>query len=90
MPSKDTEHGGRPYISDVIYLFFQSFGLQHMVAAACHPQRKWEAQKGNLNNQECLRKLQVTSKQGKGKVLQMAASAYQMVPHKATGFSPIF
>ena len=35
-----------------------------------------------------IRKLQVTSKQAWGQVLQMAASAYRMVPHEATGMSP--
>ena len=35
-----------------------------------------------------IRKLQVTSKQAWGRVLQTAASAYRMVPHEATGMSP--
>ena len=35
-----------------------------------------------------VRKLQVTSKQGWSRVLQIAASTYRMVPHEATGIFP--
>ena len=35
-----------------------------------------------------IRKLQVTSKQAWGQVLQTAAGAYRMVPQEATGMSP--
>ena len=35
-----------------------------------------------------MRKLQVTSKEEWGRILQLAASSYRVAPHKSTGLSP--
>ena len=61
-PAKIQTDGGRPYASDAIYQFCQSFSLQHTVTAAYYP-KTIESQKG-YSKKSCIRKLQVTSKQG--------------------------
>ena len=62
--------------------------MQHTVTAAYHPQSDGKAKRVIHTIKSCIRKLQVTSKQGWSRVLQIAASAYRMVPHEATGISP--
>ena len=87
-PAKILTDGGRPYISDAVYRLCKIFGLQHTVTAAYHPQTNGKAERVIQTIKGCIRKLQVTSKQGWSRVLQIAASAYRMVPHEATGISP--
>ena len=60
-----------------------------MVTAAYHPYSNGKAKRVIQTIKSCRKKLQVTSKQGWSRVLQIAASAYQMVPHEATRISPI-
>ena len=72
----------------MIFRFCESFGLQHTVTAAYHPQSNGKAERVIQTIKGSIRKLQVTSKQAWGRVLQTAASAYRMVLHEATGMSP--
>ena len=74
--AKIQTNGGRPYVSDAIYWSCQNPGLQHTVTAAYPPQSNGKAKRVIQTIKSCIRKLQVTSKQGWGRVLQMAASAY--------------
>ena len=87
-PAKIQTDGGRPYVSDAIFRFCESFGLQHIVTAAYHPQSNRKAERVIRTIKGLIRKMKITSKQAWGRVLQTAASAYRMVPHEATGMSP--
>ena len=84
-PAKIQTDGGRPYVSDAIFRFCESFGLQHMVTVAYHPQSNGKAEQVIRTIKGSIWKMKITSKQAWGRVLQTAASAYRMVPHEATG-----
>ena len=53
-----------------------------------HPQSNGKAERVIQKIEGSIRRLQVTSKQAWGQVLQTAASAYRMVPCETSGMSP--
>ena len=87
-PAKIQTDGGRPYVSDAILRFCESFGISQTITAAYHPQSNGKAERVIQTLKNSMRKLQVTTREEWGRILQLAASSYRMVPHESTGFSP--
>ena len=79
--------GGRPYVSDAILRFCESFGIPQTITAAYHPQSNGKAERVIQTLKNSMRKLQVTTREEWGRILQLAASSYRMAPHESTGFS---
>ena len=72
---------------NAIYRFCQKFGLQHKLTPAYNTQSNGKSKRVIETIKSYIRKLQVTLKQDWGSVLQIAESAYRMMPQEATGIS---
>ena len=80
--------GGKPYISAELNSFFDKFNIVHEVSAPYHPESNGLAERLIRSLKDRL--VHVNKYQGFNLQwnLNIAASAYCMVPHCATGFSP--
>ena len=73
---------------DAILRFCKNFGISQTITAAYHPQSNGKAERVIQTLKNSMRKLQVTTREEWGRILQLATSSYRMVPHESTGFSP--
>ena len=73
---------------DAILRFCRSFGISQIITAAYHPQSNGKAERVIQTLKNSMRKLQVTTREEWGRILQLAASSYRMVSPESTGFSP--
>ena len=62
-PAKIQTDSGRPYVSDAIFWFCESFGLQNILTAAYHPQSNGKAERVIRTIKGLVWKLKITSKQ---------------------------
>ena len=87
-PNRIQTDGGKLFVSAGINSFFTKFNIFHEVAAPYHPESKGIAEKLVQLLKERL--YHVNKDQGFNlqRNLNIAVSAYWMVPHRATGFSP--
>ena len=88
-PKRIQTDGGKPYVLSGIKNFFAKFNVIHNVAAPYHPE-------SNGMGDQLIRSLKdrlshVNEDQGfnLNRNLNIAVSAYQKVPHRATSFLPI-
>ena len=88
MPCKDSDRWRETTCLEAVLRFCKSFGILQTITAAYHPQSNGKAERVIRTLKNCMRKLQVTSREEWGIILQLAASSYRMVPHESTGLSP--
>ena len=87
-PKRIQTDGGKPYMTAGINSFFAKFNIVHEVAALYYPVSNGMAER--LIRLLKYRLHHVDKDQGFNlqRNLNIAVSAYCMVPHRATGFSP--
>ena len=76
------------WVKNTIYYKNSIFNIQHHITAAYHPQSNGKAERMIQTSKRNVKKLQLDNHRDFSRALQIAVSAYWMVPHKPTGFSP--
>ena len=78
----------KPYVSAGINSFFSKFIIVHKVAAPYHPESNGMAERLIRLLKDRLHHVKKYQGFNLQRNLNIAVSAYWMVPHRATGFSP--
>ena len=87
-PKRIQTDGGKPYVSAGINSFFAKFNIVHEVAAPYHPESNSMAERLIRLLKDRLHHVNEDQGFNLQRNLNIAVSAYWIVPHRATGFSP--
>ena len=87
-PKRIQTDGGKPYVSSGIKNFFAKFNVTHDIAAPYHPESNGMAERLIRSLKDRLSHVNEDQGFNLQRNLNIAVSAYWMVPHRATGFSP--
>lgn len=80
--------GGKPFVSNAIEEFFSDYNINHSISAPYHPESNGLAERFIQTIKGIMHSLKLDSIKDWKKALHIAVSAYRMVPHRETGFSP--
>ena len=87
-PSRIQTDSGKPYMSAEIKYFFAKFNIVHEVAAPYCPESNGMAEQLIRSLKDQLHHVNKDQGFNLQRNLNIAVSAYWMVPHRATGFLP--
>ena len=87
-PNRIQTDNGKPYVSIGINSFFAKFNIDHEVAAPYHPESNGMAERLIILLKDRLHHVNKDQGFNLQRNLNIAVSAYCIVPHRATGFSP--
>ena len=87
-PKRIQTDGGKPYVLSRINSFFAKYNIAHEVSAPYHPESNGMAEQLIRSLKDRLSHVNEDQEFYLRRNLNVAVSAYRMVPHRATGFSP--
>ena len=88
-PKRIQTDGGKPYVSSGIKNFFAKFNVTHDIAAHYHPESNGMAERLIRSLKDRLSRVNEDQGFNLQRNLNIALSAYRMVPHRATGYLPL-